>query len=53
MYYREIQLQIKDWEVKQAENNRKLKITSADWQDHPDRYLLELAGRQSYSTNTS
>lgn len=47
---REIQLQIKDWEVKQAEKNRKVKMTAADWLDHPDRYLLEMAGRQTYST---
>lgn len=50
---REIQLQIKDWEVKQVESQRKVKITSADWLDHPDRYLLELAGRPSYATNAS
>lgn len=50
---REIQLQIKDWEVKQAENNRKVKITSSDWLDHPDRYLLELAGRPSYATSSN
>ncbi|XP_065226218.1 uncharacterized protein LOC135849645 [Planococcus citri] len=50
---REIQLQIKDWEVKQAESNRKVKITSSDWLDHPDRYLLELAGRTSYATGGS
>lgn len=48
-----MQLQIKDWEVKQVETHRKVKITSADWLDHPDRYLLELAGRPSYATNAN
>lgn len=48
---REMQLQIKDWEVKQVESQRKVKITSTDWLDHPDRYLLELAGRPSYATS--
>ena len=51
--FREIQLQIKDWEVKQAEKNRKVKLTAAEWLDHPDRYLLEMAGRESYATNAS
>ncbi|XP_046387105.1 LOW QUALITY PROTEIN: uncharacterized protein LOC124156543 [Ischnura elegans] len=46
---REAQLDVKKWEVKQAEKQRKVKLTSSDWVDHPDRYLLELAGRQSYN----
>ncbi|XP_071449047.1 uncharacterized protein [Hetaerina americana] len=46
---REAQLDVKKWEVKQAEKQRQVKLTSSDWVDHPDRYLLELAGRQSYN----
>lgn len=49
--YREVQLDIKKWEVKQAEKLRKVKLTADDWVDHPDRYLLELAGRPTYSSN--
>lgn len=51
LYYRETQLDIKKWEVKQAEKMRKVKLTADDWVDHPDRYLLELAGRPTYSSN--
>jgi len=47
--YRENQLDIKKWEVKQAEKQRNVKLTPDDWVDHPDRYLLELAGRPSYT----
>lgn len=47
---REVQLDIKNWQIKEAEKNRTLKMTSKEWLDHPDRYLLELAGRQTYST---
>jgi len=49
--YREAQLDIKKWEVKQAEKQRNVKLTPDDWVDHPDRYLLELAGRPSYTPN--
>jgi hypothetical protein len=48
---REVQLDIKNWQIKEAEKTRKLKMTSKEWLDHPDRYLLELAGRQTYSTS--
>ncbi|XP_023720002.1 uncharacterized protein LOC111871259 isoform X2 [Cryptotermes secundus] len=48
---RETQLDIKKWEVKQAEKLRKVKLTADEWVDHPDRYLLELAGRPTYSSN--
>jgi hypothetical protein len=46
---REAQLEIKKWEVKQAEKQRNVKLTADDWVDHPDRYLLELAGRPTYT----
>jgi len=51
LYFREVQLDIKNWQIKEAEKNRTLKMTSKEWLDHPDRYLLELAGRQTYSTS--
>ncbi|XP_049792971.1 uncharacterized protein LOC126202926 isoform X3 [Schistocerca nitens] len=41
---RESQLEIKKWQVKQAEKQRVVKLSAAEWVDHPDRYLLELAG---------
>lgn len=50
IFCREQQLELKKWEVKQAEKQRVVKLSSADWADHPDRYLLELGGRQSYNT---
>ncbi|XP_044007440.1 MTOR-associated protein MEAK7 isoform X2 [Aphidius gifuensis] len=46
---KEKQLDIKRWQVKEAEKQRVVKLSSADWMDHPDRYLLELAGRPTYS----
>ncbi|KOX78957.1 Restriction of telomere capping protein 5 [Melipona quadrifasciata] len=46
---RERQLEIKKWQVKEAEKQRIVKLSASDWQDHPDRYLLELAGRTSYN----
>ncbi|XP_066153756.1 uncharacterized protein [Euwallacea fornicatus] len=48
---REKQLEVKKWEVKEAEKQRTLKLSAADWLDHPDRYLLELAGRPQYHQN--
>jgi hypothetical protein len=48
---RETQLEIKKWEVKEAERQRCVKLSAADWLDHPDRYLLELAGRPQYHQN--
>uniref|UniRef100_V5GHT7 Restriction of telomere capping protein 5 n=1 Tax=Anoplophora glabripennis TaxID=217634 RepID=V5GHT7_ANOGL len=44
----ERQLEVKKWEVKEAERQRTVKMSAADWLDHPDRYLLELAGRPQY-----
>ncbi|XP_067015802.2 uncharacterized protein [Anabrus simplex] len=49
---REAQLEVKKWEVKQAERQRQVKLRSEDWLDHPDRYLLELAGRQTYASSS-
>ncbi|XP_012226454.1 uncharacterized protein [Linepithema humile] len=46
---REKQLEIKKWQVKEAEKQRVVKLSTSDWLDHPDRYLLELAGRASYN----
>ncbi|XP_060532917.1 uncharacterized protein LOC132705949 isoform X2 [Cylas formicarius] len=48
---REKQLEVKKWEVKEAEKQRAVKLSAADWLDHPDRYLLELAGRPQYHQN--
>lgn len=48
---RERQLEVKKWEVKEAERQRSVKLSAADWLDHPDRYLLELAGRPQYHQN--
>lgn len=48
---RERQLEVKKWEVKEAERQRSVKMSAADWLDHPDRYLLELAGRPQYHQN--
>ncbi|XP_058806957.1 uncharacterized protein LOC131673178 [Phymastichus coffea] len=50
---RERQLEIKKWQVKEAEKQRVVKLSTAEWLDHPDRYLLELAGRPSYNNSSS
>ncbi|XP_058833381.1 uncharacterized protein LOC131691184 isoform X2 [Topomyia yanbarensis] len=50
---REIQLDIKKWQIKEAERQRTVKMTAADWMDHPDRYLLELGGRQNYNNSST
>lgn len=44
-----MQLDIKKWQIKEAERQRTVKLTAADWMDHPDRFLLELGGRQNYN----
>lgn len=49
---REIQLDIKKWQIKEAERQRTVKLTAADWLDNPDRYLLELGGRPQYNNST-
>ncbi|KAL3270881.1 hypothetical protein HHI36_021396 [Cryptolaemus montrouzieri] len=48
---RDRQLEVKKWEVKEAERQRVVKMSASDWVDHPDRYLLELAGRPQYNSN--
>ncbi|XP_066599472.1 uncharacterized protein [Prorops nasuta] len=50
---RERQLDIKKWQVKEAEKQRIVKLSAAEWLDHPDRYLLELAGRTSYNKSNN
>ncbi|XP_011501888.1 PREDICTED: uncharacterized protein LOC105365432 [Ceratosolen solmsi marchali] len=50
---RERQLEIKKWQVKEAEKQRVVKLSTSEWLDHPDRYLLELAGRPSYNNSSS
>lgn len=34
---REKQLEVKKWEIKEAEKQRTVKLSAADWLDHPDR----------------
>lgn len=46
---RETQLELKKWQIKEAEKQRIVKISADDWIDHPDRYLLELGGRTQYN----
>jgi len=53
LFCREAQMDIKKWQVKEAEKQRVVKINAADWVDHPDRYLLELAGRPVYNNSAS
>lgn len=53
LFFREAQLEIKKWEIKEAEKQRVVKINAAEWVDHPDRYLLELAGRPVYNNTAS
>ncbi|GBP20822.1 hypothetical protein EVAR_14548_1 [Eumeta japonica] len=50
---RETQLEIKKWQIKEAERQRQVKLSPADWMEHPDRYLLELAGRPQYNNSAS
>ncbi|CAL8115588.1 unnamed protein product [Orchesella dallaii] len=35
---------LRKWEAKQAEKNRKINLSNPEWKDNPDKYLLELAG---------
>ncbi|KAL4710126.1 hypothetical protein ACJJTC_016528 [Scirpophaga incertulas] len=46
---RETQLEIKKWQIKEVEKQRQVKLSAAEWMEHPDRYLLELAGRPQYN----
>ncbi|XP_060806770.1 uncharacterized protein LOC106140278 isoform X2 [Amyelois transitella] len=50
---RETQIEIKKWQVKEAERQRQVKLSASDWLEHPDRYLLELAGRPQYNNSAS
>lgn len=38
--------------MKEAERQRTVKLSAADWLDNPDRYLLELGGRPQYNNST-
>jgi TLD len=49
---RDVQLDIKKWQIKEAERQRTVKLTAADWIDNPDRYLLELGGRPQYNNSS-
>uniref|UniRef100_A0A1A9V2L0 Uncharacterized protein n=1 Tax=Glossina austeni TaxID=7395 RepID=A0A1A9V2L0_GLOAU len=46
---REVQLDIKKWQIKKAERQRTLKLAAADWMDLQDCFVLELCGRQNYN----
>lgn len=48
---RDVQLDIKKWQVKEAERQRTVKLSASDWLDHPDRYLLEMGGRPQYNNS--
>lgn len=48
---RDVQLDIKKWQVKEAERQRAVKLSASDWLDHPDRYLLEMSGRPQYNNS--
>lgn len=49
---RDVQLDIRKWQIREAERQRTVKLTAADWLDHPDRYLLELGGRAQYNNSS-
>ena len=44
----EKQVDLKKWNAKQIEKQRIVKLSPADWNEHPDRYLLGMAGRPQY-----
>lgn len=48
---REKQIEQKKWEMDQAEKHKKVNRRAVDWNENPDRYILELAGRPSYGAN--
>lgn len=50
---RDNQLDIKKWQIKEAERQRTVKLSTAEWIDHPDRYLLELGGRPQYNNSNN
>lgn len=37
LIFREAQLEVKKWQVKEAEKQRVVKLNAKDWVDHPDR----------------
>jgi len=41
----------KKWEKEQAENHKKINRNADNWNENPDRYILELAGRPTYGSN--
>lgn len=49
MQFRDRQLEIKQWEATDVQRNRTINLPRTEWGDNPDRYLLELAGRPTYS----
>uniref|UniRef100_A0ABD2W842 TLDc domain-containing protein n=1 Tax=Trichogramma kaykai TaxID=54128 RepID=A0ABD2W842_9HYME len=48
---KEKQLEIKKWQVKEAERQQVVKLSTSEWLDHPDRYLLEMGGRTNYNNS--
>lgn len=44
MSLRDKQTDLRKWEAKQAEKNKKINLNNPEWKDNPDKYLLELAG---------
>ncbi|CAH0713389.1 unnamed protein product, partial [Brenthis ino] len=50
---KDAQTEVKKWQVREAERQRQVKVSAADWMEHPDRYLLELAGRPQYNNSSS
>lgn len=48
---KEEQVKQKKWEQCQAEKHKKININAVDWNENPDRYILELAGRPTYGAN--
>jgi len=48
---KEDQLKHKKWEQCQTEKHKKINLNKVDWNENPDRYILELAGRPSYGVN--
>ena len=41
----------KKWEKEQAEKHKKINRNADNWNENPDRYILELAGRPTYGSN--
>lgn len=45
---REQQLEVKKWEIKEAEKQRTVKLSAADWLDHPDRSVFFCIGKLTF-----